>query len=129
MCDAVAFAVVGQPLEEYDILSDSNNNEAGVTLLSSIVSNKSLSDVNEEEDLSRQFFTNYNFDKIAKFFVRTDADIKEIAENHNIDVPLVILALILFIIDLIFRNFVIKKRKKKIKEMTDEEQIESMRGR
>lgn len=129
VCDAVAFAVVGQPLEEYDILSDSNNNEAGVTLLSSIVSNKSLSDVNEEEDLSRQFFTNYNFDKIAKFFVRTDADIKEIAENHNIDVPLVILALILFIIDLIFRNFVIKKRKKKIKEMTDEEQIESMRGR
>ena len=129
VCDAVAFAVVGQPHEEYDILSDSTNNEAGVTLLSSIVSNKSLSDVNEEEDITRQFFTNYNFDKIAKFFVRTDADIKEIAENYNIDVPLVILALILFIIDLIFRNFVIKKRKKKVREMTDEEQIESMRGR
>lgn len=130
VCDAVAFAVVGQPLEEYDILSDSNNNQAGITLLSSIVSNKNVTEIDEEdESASRQFFTNYNFNKIAKFFVRTDADIKEIPENHNIDVPLVILALLLFIIDLIFRNFVIKKRKKKVREMTDEEQIESMRGR
>lgn len=137
LCDSVAFAVVGQTLEEYDILSDTNNNESGVVLLSSLVTDKKLSDVKDDDDdgdatvtlATRDFFTNYNDDRLKNMFIRTEADEKTVSETSSIDVPLVILALVLFIIDLIFRNFVIKKKKKKVREMTDEEQIESMRGR
>lgn len=49
--------------------------------------------------------------------------------RKNIDVPLVALALVLFILDILFRSFVIKKKKKVKAQMTDEEQIASMRGR
>lgn len=136
LCDSVAFAVVGQTLEEYDILSDTTNNESGVVLLTSLITDKKASDVNKDEDdtapitlATRDFFTNYNEKRLKNMFKRTEADEKTISETFSIDVPLVVLALALFIIDLIFRNFVIKKRKKKVKEMTDEEQIESMRGR
>ena len=48
--------------------------------------------------------------------------------EHNISTPAIIVLLLLFLVDLFFRNFAPKKERKK-KIMTDEEQYESMRGR
>ncbi|MBQ3041402.1 MAG: VWA domain-containing protein [Clostridia bacterium] len=147
LCDTIAFAIVGQTPEEYNVLlEDQEDKDAGLVLMSSLVTNKNLSDLEDGEGSgdaalkTKIFFTNYakdnkgndldfNSKRVNNFFTR-GKDIEEtVSKTYNIDIPLVILALILFIIDLIFRNFVIKKRKKKVKEMTDEEQLESMRGR
>lgn len=140
LCDSIAFAIVGQTPEEYNVLSlDVEDEDAGLVLLSSLVTNKSTSDLTEEDvDYSKTtaFFTNYSQDgsdfnekRVNGFFTRGKDIVETRSKTYNIDIPLVILALILFIVDLIFRNFVIKKKKKKVKEMTDEEQLESMRGR
>ena len=48
--------------------------------------------------------------------------------EYNINTPMVIVALILFILDILFRNIVVIRKKEK-KQMTEEEQIASMRGR
>ncbi len=146
LCDIVAFAIVGQTLEEYNVLSaDEEEQDNGLVLLSSLVTNKSASDFEGEEDEeyttnTKVFFTNYigneddedagyNVARVNGFFEKRIDEEENITKTYNIDIPLIILALILFIVDLIFRNFVIKRRKKKVKEMTDEEQLESMRGR
>ena len=47
--------------------------------------------------------------------------------NHDVETPFAIIVLVLFVLAIIFRNFAFQKEKKK-KEMTDEEQIASMRG-
>ncbi len=113
--DTTALAVVGKTLEEYDILR--GNSTLGKDLLNGLVTNPK----------SDGLLDGGIFDFEESF--RSDGTEKEINEKHNIDIPLIALALVLFVLDIIFRNFVIKRKPKKKDELTDEEVLESMRGR
>lgn len=113
--DTTALAVVGKTLEEYDILRGDQN--AGRDLMNGLVTSKLDGLINGNE---------YNLDEA---FRKEEGDEKTITEEYNIDIPLIALALVLFVLDIIFRNFVIKKKTKKKGYKTDEEVYESMRGR
>ena len=113
--DTTALAVVGKTLQEYDVLK--GDQLAGKDLLNGLVTSDTEGLLGSD-----------SYD-IADSFMKKDTDEKEVTEEKDIDIYLVILALILFILDIIFRSFVIKKRQKKQKEMTEEERLESMRGR
>lgn len=64
-------------------------------------------------------------DAPASFFDIAKNDIA--VYNHDVETPFAIIVLVLFVLAIIFRNFAFQKERKK-KEMTDEEQIASMRG-
>ncbi len=114
--DTTALAVVGKTLEEYDILRGDTNE--GLDLMNGLVTSKLDGLINENE---------FNLDDA---FRKEEGEDKTITEETNIDIPLIALALILFVLDIIFRNFVIKKKsKKKGGYKTDAEVYESMRGR
>lgn len=114
--DTTALAVVGKTLEEYDILR--GNQQLGIDLMNGLVTSKTDGLLNGNE---------FNLDEA---FRKEEGDDKTITEESNIDLPLIALALILFVLDIIFRNFVIKKKSKnKNGYKTDEEVYESMRGR
>ena len=114
--DTTALAVVGKTIEEYDILR--GDTTAGKSLLDGLVTSKLDGLVNGND---------YNLDEM---FRKEEGDDKTITEETNIDLPLIALALILFVLDIIFRNFVIKKKsKKKGGYKTDQEVYESMIGR
>lgn len=114
--DTTALAVVGKTLEEYDILR--GDTSAGLDLMEGLVTSKLDGTVNGND---------YNLDEM---FRKEEGDEKTITEETNIDLPLIALALILFVLDIIFRNFVIKKKsKKKGGYKTDAEVYESMIGR
>lgn len=49
--------------------------------------------------------------------------------NYDVTTPAIIAVLVIFLLDILFRNIIVNKRKDKTVEMTDEEQIASMRGR
>jgi hypothetical protein len=114
--DTTALAVVGKTLEEYDILR--GGSDAGRDLMEGLVTSKLDGLVNGND---------YNLDEM---FRKEEGEDKTVTEDYNIDIPLIAIALILFVLDIIFRNFVIKKKsKKKGGYKTDEEVYESMRGR
>ena len=114
--DTTALAVVGKTIEEYDILR--GDTTAGLSLLDGLVTSKLDGLVNGND---------YNLDEM---FRKEEGDDKTITEETNIDLPLIALALVLFVLDIIFRNFVIKKKsKKKGGYKTDQEVYESMIGR
>lgn len=113
--DTTALAVVGKTLEEYDILRGDQTH--GRDLMEGLVTSKLDGLINGNE---------YNLDEA---FRKEEGDEKTITEEYNIDIPLIALALALFVLDIIFRNFVIKKKTKKTGYKTDAEVYESMRGR
>ncbi|MBQ4108627.1 MAG: VWA domain-containing protein, partial [Clostridia bacterium] len=113
--DTTALAVVGKTLEEYDILRGDQSH--GRDLLEGLVTSKTDGLINGNE---------FNLDDA---FRKEEGDEKTITEEYNIDIPLIALALALFVLDIIFRNFVIKKKTKKTGYKTDAEVYESMRGR
>ncbi len=103
--DVVTFAVTGYYNEEYDVFSD-----VGQANLTGIVNNGHgtvLADTNGLFD-----------DTIGE---------TQILE-YDISTPAAIAALVLFVLDILFRSIVIK-RKKQASQMSDEEQLASMRGR
>ena len=57
------------------------------------------------------------------------ADFTEIEKETNINILLVLLAILLFLIDILFRSFMYTKKKKAKREMTEDERLDSMRGR
>ncbi len=105
MLDKANYAVVGFYADEYDLFT---------------IDGKSVM-----EDLSAAGDGEVMKD-VAGFFDIVKDEFYEF--EHNISTPCVLAILILFLIDLFFRNFAPKKEKKK-KIMTDEEQYASMRGR
>ena len=105
--DKTSLAVVGYYKDEYDIYAVD-----GKAVMNDIAKNQSTD--NSLLDI-RQPVSVYNVQK------------EDIAEYvHNLDDEFAIASLILFLVSIFFRNFVFQKETKK-KEMTDEEQIESMR--
>lgn len=114
--DTTALAVVGKTLEEYDILR--GGADAGHDLMEGLVTSKLDGLVNGND---------FNLDEM---FRKEEGEDKTVTEDYDIDIPLIAIALILFVLDIIFRNFVIKKKSKnKGGYKTDEEVYESMRGR
>ena len=106
--DKTDIAVVGYYKEEYDIYAVD-----GKAVMNDIAKNQSTD--NSLVD-TKQPVSIYNVQK------------EDIAEYvHTLDDEFIIASLILFLVSIFFRNFVFQKETKK-KEMTDEEQIESMRG-
>lgn len=104
--DTTSLAVVGYYEDEYDIFK--------------IDGKAVLNDLVKTESLSNKLLTNadgfYNIERedIVQYF-------------HDAETPFAIAALALFMIALFFRNFTFQKTKEK-KQMTDEEQYESMRS-
>ncbi|MGM9645546.1 MAG: VWA domain-containing protein [Eubacteriales bacterium] len=103
--DEVDLASVGYYDEEYNVFD-----EDGKSLLndiSKVTNGELMADVANFYNIVREDMTEY---------------------KHDIQTPIAIIALVLFILDIIFRNFSISFKKKE-ETMTDEEQIASMRGR
>ena len=112
VCDQVSFALVGKYSNEYDIFNETAamNGELKMTSIAAGGGGTILDDDK----------------KIDNFFATTLE--KDTVKEHDISTPVTIVALILFLLDIIFRNFVIKKKKEEA-QMSDEEQIASMKGR
>ncbi|MBO5312533.1 MAG: VWA domain-containing protein [Clostridia bacterium] len=103
--DTTTFAVTGYYNEEYNVFGD-----GGEETLVGMTNNADGDIVNTPGDI----------------FGEVTSEIRVF--NHDIDTPLAVVALLLFVVDIIFRNIVVKRKKEKV-EMTDEEQAASMRGR
>ncbi|MBQ7907200.1 MAG: hypothetical protein IJ309_04410 [Clostridia bacterium] len=112
LCDTVSFAVVGKYSKEYDVFNETTamNGELKMT---SIAATGSGGLIETDKDVGDFFAEKLEKDTIVE---------------HDITTPILIIALLLFLLDIVFRNFIIKPKKDKA-QMTDEEQIESMRGR
>lgn len=103
--DMTSFAVNGYYNKEYDVFL-----EGGDAKIAGISTNGGGSLIGDGEG----FFDDIE-NKIQVF-------------NHDVTTPVIIAALILFLLDILFRNIVVKK-KDKSQEMTEEERLASMRGR
>lgn len=112
-CDEVYFAVTGAHSAEYKIFDASTTSISGELMLNSIAASGGGNLVDEDE--------------IGGFF-DTKPGQDTVITHDEITIFFLVLALILFVLDIIFRNFAIKRKKQKV-QMTDEEQIASMRGR
>lgn len=126
--DRTAFMVASTTLPEYNILNDDNSD--GYALMLGLSNNDKLLELDEgsnsgssSDDEIQEVTALGEFTKTEKI-KKPDRWI-----TKSMDIPLIALALILFVLDILFRSFVIKKRKKAKAQMTDEEQIASMRGR
>lgn len=104
--DQTSTAVTGYYKDEYNIFS-----KDGKTVLNDLVKIEAT-----DRDL---------VDAPMSFFEIAKDDIA--IYNHDMETPFAIIVLVLFVLAIIFRNFAFQKERKK-KEMTDEEQIASMRG-
>ena len=105
--DRTTFAVVGTYAEEYDLFS---------------VDGKAvMNDIAKADDL-----TNTIIKDASDFYDIVREETMQII--HDAKVPLATAALVLFLLSIFFRNFIFQKSKEN-KQMTDEEQIASMRGR
>lgn len=103
--DTSTFAVTGYYNDEYNVFSD-----LGASKLTGMANNAAGEVVQTPGDIFGEV-TN----EIRMF-------------THNVTTPATIIALVLFIVDVLFRNIVVKRKKEKV-QMTDEEQIASMKGR
>ena len=124
VCDRTALVVAGTTMPEYNVLNSDNSDGRDLMVGLSggrLLDLDDLGDNNGEGGSLDSAF--HAFSKVVK--QRQPLRIT----TESLDIPLVILALILFILDIVFRNFVIKKKPKAKRQMTDEEQIASMRGR
>lgn len=113
ICDTVSFAVTGMHSAEYDIFEASSTGVDGETMLKSISSSGGGGLLDEKGT--------DNF-----FAVTLEKD--TVITHDEVTIFFLILALILFVVDIIFRNFAIKRKKEKV-QMSDADQIASMRGR
>lgn len=104
--DMITFAVNGHYNEEYNVFK-----EGGVATLEGITSTRNGSIIEN----GNGFFDDIQ-SKIQVF-------------KHDVTTPIVIAALVLFLLDILFRNIVINRKKDALPEMTDEERNASMRGR
>ena len=104
--DNLAFAVSGYYSAEYDVFNDE-----GEARLAGIVGNGRGEVLNGPGGLFN------DLEGKVQFF------------EHDVTTPVIIAVLILFLLDILFRNIVIRRKKDKEPQMTDEEQIASMRGR
>ena len=103
--DTTTFAVTGYYNSEYDVFSDAGKNN-----LTAITNNGGGEILTDTKGL----------------FEELEGQIRIL--EYDVSTPVAILALILFIADILFRNIVIKRKKEKT-EMTAEEQAASMKGR
>lgn len=103
--DMTAFAVNGHYNKEFDVFV-----EGGDATLAGISSNGGGGIITDGDG----FFDDIE-NKIQVF-------------NHDVTTPVIIAALIIFLLDILFRNIVVKKKEKQ-PEMTEEERLASMRGR
>ena len=108
MNDTTTFAVTGYYNSEYDVFNVSE----GKANLAGIFNNTKGTMIGD--------------DGVGGLFNETDSEIQIF--KYDIDTPIAILALILFVLDIIFRNIVVIK-KKDANQMTEEERMASMRGR
>ncbi len=104
--DSVTFAVTGYYNEEYNVFTDD-----GKMLLTGVAGNGGGAVLEDTVGF---------FDDIEK---------KISIFNHDVTTPFVIAVLILFLLDILFRNIVVKRKKEKVVEMTEEDRAASMRGR
>ena len=114
LCDVVDFAVTGAHSQEYKIFDATIANISGEEMLKSI----SASGGGRELD-----------DHAVKNFFNVVLEDDTVITHDEITTLFLVLALILFVLDIIFRTFAIKRRKPEKAQMTDAEQIASMRGR
>lgn len=105
VCDKANYAVVGFYAKEYDLFRIDGQ---------SIIEDLSAAGDGDVMSTPMSFFE-ITKDELFQF-------------EHDIATPAIIAIIILFLIDLLFRNFAPKKEKKRTM-MTDQEQFESMRGR
>ena len=112
LCDTVKFAIVGKYSKEYDVFNETTAMN-GELKMNSIAANGAGGLLETDKDVDSFFAEKLEKDTIIE---------------HDIATPILIVALILFLLDIVFRNFIIQPKKDKV-QMTDEEQIESMRGR
>ncbi len=108
--DTTTLAVEGRYSKEYNVLNDN-----GQIVIQGIAANGGGGMLEDDDDA----LDNY-FDSIQD---------ETVIYEHDITTPALIIAAILFVLDIVFRNFVITRKKEKDSQMTDEEQIASMRGR
>ncbi len=104
--DMTSFAVNGYYNKEYDVFV-----EGGEATIAGISTNGGGNMISDGDG----FFDDIE-NKIQVF-------------NHDVTTPVIIAALIIFLLDILFRNIVVKKKKDKQPEMTEEERLASMRGR
>lgn len=103
--DQVDLATVGYYDEEYNVFGD--DGKSLLNDISKVTNGELMSDTENFYNIVREDMTEY---------------------KHDIQTPVAIVALLLFVLDIVFRNFSISFKKEK-EEMTDEEQIASMKGR
>jgi hypothetical protein len=112
LTDETSFALVGKYSNEYDIFNDATSAN-GALKMNSIAASGGGSNLATDESIETMFDNKLTKDTVIK---------------RDLSTPIAIAALLLFLMDIIFRNFVIKKKKEEV-QMTDEEQIASMKGR
>lgn len=112
LTDSTSFALVGKYSNEYDIFNDATSAN-GALKMNSIAASGGGSNLATDESIENMFDNKLTKDTVIE---------------RDLSTPIAITALILFLLDIIFRNFVIKKKKEEV-QMTDEEQIASMKGR
>ncbi len=103
--DRAEYAVVGFYASEYDLFNI--DGESVMEDLATAGDGEVMADAEKFYDIKREEFVQY---------------------QHDISTPALIVLLLLFIIDLLFRHFSPKKKEKK-NVMTEEERFASMRGR
>lgn len=104
--DAITFAVNGSYSEEFDVFK-----EGGESTLDAITGSAGGEVITGGEG----FFSDIE-NKIQVF-------------NHDVTTPVIIAVLVIFMLDILFRNIVFNRKKDKQPEMSEEDRIASMRGR
>ena len=104
--DSIAFAVNGSYSAEFDVFK-----EGGESTLDAITGSAGGKVISSGEG----FFNDIE-NKIQVF-------------DHDVTTPVIIAVLIIFMLDILFRNIVINRKKDKQPEMSEEDRIQSMRGR
>ncbi len=104
--DTTSLAVVGYYEDEYDIFKVDGKAVMNDLVKVESLSNKLISDADGFYDIEKE--------DIVQYF-------------HDAETPFAIAALVLFMLAIFFRNFTFQKTKEK-KQMSDEEQYESMRS-
>lgn len=105
ICDKAEYAVVGFFADEYDLFGI--DGESAIEDIASAGGGEKMQDATRFYDIQREEFVQY---------------------TRDISTPAIIVLIVLFILDIVFRHFSPKKKKEKT-VMTEEERFASMRGR
>ena len=104
--DSIAFVINGEYNPEYNVFT-----AGGESTMAGIASNGNGDVIVSGEGL---------FDDITN---------QNITLHHDVTTPAIMAVLVLFLLDILFRNIVVRRKKDEQPVMTEEERIESMRGR